>query len=291
MDNRINAIILLVIGTIFWGMTFAFTKTALNDIDAYSFLAFRFLIGTILLSLVFFNRLFKINFSTIYKGFLLSIPLTIAFFTQTIGLEFTTASNGGFITAFAIVIVPFLDAINRKSLPSSRIILAIAIATIGLLLITATSISSFNPGDLLMIICAIAFAFYIILVAKESGKSDAILITIVQLLVVSISSFFMALLFDGIQIPSSRDSWTGILFCALFATTFMYTVQNHYQQFLSTNTTVIIFSLEPFFAAITAVVMLSESLSGNIIIGGILIITGTIISEFRMKVAVKKCNL
>lgn len=283
MSNKTTAILLLVLGTIFWGMTFAFTKNALNDIDTYSFLAFRFLIAALSLALIFFRRLQKIDFNIIYKGVILSIPLTIGFLTQTMGLEYTTASNGGFLTALSVIIVPIINTIYNKRLPSLKSTISILIASLGLLLITGTSLKTFNYGDLLMLICAIAFAFYIVQVSRESGKSDAILVTLIQLIIVSICSFFMAFISNGISLPSSNESWTGILFCALFATTFMYTVQNHYQQYLSTNTTVIIFSLEPFFAAITAVIMLSEILSTSIFTGGILIIFSMIMSEIKIK--------
>lgn len=284
MNNKITGILLLVLGTIFWGMTFAFTKNALNDIDTYSFLAFRFLIASSSLALLFLNRLKNIDFNVIYKGVILSIPLTIGFLTQTMGLEYTSASNGGFLTAISVIIVPIINTIYTKRFPSFKSTISILIASLGLLLITGTSVKTFNHGDLLMLICAIAFAFYIVQVSRESGKSDAILVTLIQLIVVSICSFFMAFLSDGIKIPSSTDSWTGILFCAIFATTFMYTIQNHYQQYLSTNTTVIILSLEPFFAAITAVIMLSEELTTSIFIGGFLIIFSMIMSEIKFKV-------
>lgn len=286
MTQKGKAITLLTIGTAFWGMTFAFTKEALNDIDAYSFLAFRFLLASVTLALVFYKRLKNINFQILYKGLLLSIPLCLAFITQTIGLEYTSALNAGFLTALAIVIVPFLVAIYKRALPSFKTLVTIGIATIGLFLITGTSIQSFNFGDLLMLLCALAFAIYIVLVSLESGKVDSILLTLVQLVVVSLFSILMALLNDGLKVPSSTDSWIGIVFCALFATTFMYTVQNHYQQYLSTTTTVVIFSLEPLFAAITAFVVLSETITISIIGGGVLIIGSMLMSEMKFKKAI-----
>ena len=286
MTQKGKAITLLTIGTAFWGMTFAFTKEALNDIDAYSFLAFRFLLASVTLALVFYKRLKNINFQILYKGLLLSIPLCLAFITQTIGLEYTSALNAGFLTALAIVIVPFLEAIYKRKLPSFKTLSTIGIATIGLFLITGTSIQSFNFGDLLMLLCALAFAIYIVLVSLESGKVDSILLTLVQLVVVSLFSILIALLNDGLNVPSSSDSWIGIVFCALFATTFMYTVQNHYQQYLTTTTTVVIFSLEPLFAATTAFVMLSETITISIIGGGVLIIGSMLMSEMKFKKAI-----
>jgi drug/metabolite transporter (DMT)-like permease len=158
-------------------------------------------------------------------------------------------------------------------------VIAVLLSAVGLAFITLSGSLSLNMGDLWILICVFAFAVYMIMVSKESGKHDSVLLTLVQLVCVAVFSFILSLRKEGLAVPMHYDEWQGIIFCSLFATTFMYTVQNHYQQFLSVTSTAIIFSLEPLFAAITAFIVLNEGITVKTIIGGSLLIGGMIASE------------
>lgn len=288
-SQKQKAIILLVIGTIFWGMTFVFIKEAVNSLSVSLFLFYRFALASLSLALVFYKRLSKINVHLIYKGVLLSIPLCIGFVTQTIGVKYTSASNAGFITGLSVVMVPVLVSLVEKKWPDKGTILAVVMATTGLALITLSSGLTLNIGDLWVLACAFAFALYIYMVSKESGKHDSILLTLVQLVVVTIFSLILSINEGSLIMPTNYLEWKGIIFCALFATTYMYTVQNHYQQFLTATSTAIIFSLEPLFAAITAFIVLEEEITLNIVTGGILILAGMLVSELYKKFSFVKC--
>jgi drug/metabolite transporter (DMT)-like permease len=282
MENKSNkrtAIVLLLIGTVFWGMTFVFIKEAVSTLGVYNFLFYRFLIAALSLMIVFYKRLPNIEMNTIYKGVLLSLPLSLGFISQTIGIKYTSASNAGFITGLSVVIVPILLSLASRSLPKQGTVIAVLLSAVGLAFITLSGSLSLNMGDLWILICAFAFAVYMIMVSKESGKHDSVLLTLVQLVCVAVFSFILSLSKEGLSVPMHYDEWQGIIFCSLFATTFMYTVQNHYQQFLSVTSTAIIFSLEPLFAAITAFIVLNEGITVKTIIGGSLLIGGMIASE------------
>ena len=279
MQKKTIAITLLVIGTLFWGMTFVFVKEAVNNLNVYAFLAYRFIIAAMCLMMVFYKRLKGITNEIVYKGVLLSIPLCIGFVTQTIGVKYTSASNAGFITGLSVVFVPLLEAFINRQRPHNKSLLAMIMATVGLALITLSQSLNLNVGDLWILICAVAFAVYILMVDRESGRIDAVLLTLVQLSVVGLFSLFMAIYNGVLTVPVGYLEWRGILFCALFATTFMYTVQNHYQQYLSTTTTAIIFSLEPLFAALTAFIVIDEDITIKMVCGGVLMIAGMIYSE------------
>lgn len=279
ISQKQQGILLLVIGTIFWGMTFVFIKEAVETLNVASFLFYRFALAALSLAIVFYKRLAKINVDVIYKGVLLSIPLCIGFVTQTIGVKYTTASNAGFITGLSVVIVPLIVSMMDRVWPNRATVIAVVLSTAGLALITLNESLSLNVGDWWVFACAFAFAVYVYMVSRESGKHDSILLTLVQLVVVAIFAFVLGVSSEGISIPSSYIEWQGIAFCALLATTFMYTVQNHYQQFLTATSTAIIFSLEPLFAAITAFIVLQEEITSKIVVGGLLILSGMIICE------------
>ncbi|MBP1600183.1 MAG: protein of unknown function transrane [Acidobacteria bacterium] len=58
-------------------------------------------------------------------------------------------------------------------------------------------------------------------------------------------------------------------------------MQNWAQRFTTPNRTALIFSIEPFFAAIFAYLLLDQTLGTREWFGGILVITGIITSEYR----------
>lgn len=80
MNIKIKTILLLLLGTIFWGMTFVFIKDAVSLISVTNFLAYRFLLAALVLVFIFFKRLKKFNSDTLKYGAILAIPLMISFF-------------------------------------------------------------------------------------------------------------------------------------------------------------------------------------------------------------------
>ena len=283
MNIKIKAILLLLLGTIFWGMTFVFIKDAVSLISVANFLGYRFLLATLILACLFFKRFRKYDWNTLKYGALLSIPLLFSFLAQTIGLQYTSASKGGFITGLSVVFVPLILSAIQKRLPSLNILIAVILATMGLAFLTLGSHLSLNIGDSWVFLSAILFASYIIMVGRYAGKSDAILLSVTQFLCVG----FICVSYSGVKgelhFPGEYKVWQAIIFTALFATAFMYTVQNYYQKYISEITTSIIFSFEPLFAAITAYFYLNEELTERTIVGGLMIFAGILFAEIKME--------
>src|SRR5699024_7953476 len=95
-----------------------------------------FLSGAILLAIIFHKKLPNIQQSTLIKGAILGIILYAAFALQTVGLQFTTPSKSGFLTAINVVIVPFIGmAFFRKKLNKFELIGA-CLAILGVALLS-----------------------------------------------------------------------------------------------------------------------------------------------------------
>ena len=283
MNIKIKAILLLLVGTIFWGMTFVFIKDAVSLMSVASFLGYRFLLATLLLVCIFFKRFRNYDWDTLKYGALLSVPLLFSFLAQTIGLQYTSASKGGFITGLSVVFVPLILSAIQKRLPSLNILIAVILATMGLAFLTLGSHLTLNIGDSWVFLSAILFASYIVMVGRYAGKSDAILLSITQFLFVGLICISYSGIQGDLNFPREYKVWQAIIFTALFATAFMYTVQNYYQKYISEITTSIIFSFEPLFAAITAYFYLNEALTERTLMGGLMIFAGILFAEIKMK--------
>jgi drug/metabolite transporter (DMT)-like permease len=95
-----------------WGMEFALVHQALESLAPNTFNALRFLVAIITLAVYFLVSRYRwrqqLNRATVHHGVLLGVLLFIGFSTQSIGLQYTTASNGGFITGLNVVLVPVI---------------------------------------------------------------------------------------------------------------------------------------------------------------------------------------
>jgi drug/metabolite transporter (DMT)-like permease len=283
MNVKVKAIVLLLIGTIFWGMTFVFIKDAVSLMSVTGFLGYRFLLAGIVLALIFIRRLKGLNVKTFKYGLLMSVPLLASFLAQTIGLQYTTASKGGFITGLSVVFVPLILSVLQRKMPRMNIFVAVIMATSGLALLTLGSSLHLNVGDTWVFLSAILFAIYIIMVGNISRKCDGILLSISQFLIVGVLCTAYAGFNGELIVPTQFKLWQAILFTALFATAFMYTVQNYYQKYISEITTSIIFSFEPLFAAVTAFFYLNEELTEKTLVGGLLIFIGILFAELKVR--------
>jgi len=282
MRKQLIADLSLLIVVIVWGYTFVAIKNALADITPFNFIALRLTLAFIILLVVFRKRLRGLNKYTIIRGGIIGIFLFFAYAFQTVGLKYTTASNAGFITGFSVVLVPVFSAFILKARPSVESSVGVACAIAGLYFLSYSEGYKINKGDVLVLFCALAVAFHILTVGYYTKKTDSILLTIVQIGVVSILSIISALMFEDTVIPHGRVVWEAIFITAIFGTVGAYLIQNIMQRFTSSTHTALIFSGEPVFAGIFGYYLLGERLSSWSVLGCILILSGMAISELRI---------
>ncbi|MBU4349087.1 DMT family transporter [bacterium] len=281
----IQAEFYLLIIVIIWGSTFALIKGVIDTIPPYTFLTYRFLLAALILVLIFWKRLKKLNIMILKKGSLIGIFLFLGYTLQTVGIKYTTATKAGFITGFSVVLVPIISFLLLKEKVSRDSVVGVVLATLGLWFLNYNSSFIFNLGDFLVLLCAFSFAMHIISVGLFSKKLDYVLLAITQITVVFILSLLMALIFErpAIHLSYSSDIWWSIVITGVFATALAFYMQNKFQRYSTATKTAIIFSGEPLFAAIFAYLLLGEKVGLIAWIGGLLIIFGMIISQSKFK--------
>jgi len=282
MRKQFFADITLLIVVIIWGYTFVAIKNALSGVTPFNFIAVRFSIAFLILIVVFRKRLSGLNKFVILRGSVIGIFLFFAYAFQTVGLKYTTASNAGFITGFSVILVPVFSALILKVRPSVESTAGVICAIAGLFFLSYNEGYVINKGDILVLFCALAVAFHILTVGYYTKQTDSILLTIVQIGVVTILSVISALIFEKPVLPQSTVVWQAIFVTSIFATVGAYLVQNIMQRFTSSTHTALIFSGEPVFAGIFGYFLLGERLSSWSIAGCIMILAGMIISELTI---------
>lgn len=279
--RQVRADLMLLGVAAVWGATFVVVQDALNGIGPYFFLAIRFSMACLFLSLIFFNKLKKINRVNLAAGFFIGIFLFGGYAFQTVGLKYTGAANAGFITGLSVVLVPLFTAIGYRRLPSRFLILGVLSATAGLGLLAIGEAFSVNRGDVLVFFCAICYALHIILVGRYAARLDPVLLAIIQIGTVSAISFIFGLALEEMPAEITRPVWTALLITAIPATALAFLIQNKVQQFTSTTHTAIIFTTEPVFAALTAFLFANEFLAARQLVGCFLILAGMLAVELK----------
>jgi len=285
MEKRNIFLILLVLGTAFWGISFSVTKLAIGENQSTLFLFYRFLLATIVLSIVFWKYVKKLDSNSVKTGAKLALSLVLGIYLQTLGIIHTSASQCSFVAGITVVIIPVLKLIvYRKSAPL-KIWIAAFTALTGLFVISIKENFSIGTGDLYTIAGAFCFAVYLIQIEKESKVRDIISTIVPMFATCSLLAFLLTLSQENISwIPQQNPFWTGIIFCALFSTAYMYTISNISQKYISAERVSIIYLFEPVFGAIAAHFILGENISSRLLIGGMLIFTATLVSELKWQI-------
>ncbi len=273
-----------------WGTTFIVVQDAIASIPPMAFNGWRFLAGALALSIAYIwvpnKRKQDLSWKMVGVGVLLGTILFIGYGTQTLGLLYTTSSKAAFITGLSVILVPLLSFFLLKQPPKRTAFYGVILATGGLYLLTMVNSLALNRGDALALICAFAFGFHIIVTAKVTSFYSSFLLTIVQLLTVSILSFIGGLFLNGpVQTftlnPFSNGSvLLACVFTAVFATALAFLFQTRLQRYTTPTHVGLIFIMEPVFAALTALVWVHENLKVTTEIGGLLILAGMVLAEW-----------
>ncbi|MCD6559839.1 MAG: DMT family transporter [Palaeococcus sp.] len=268
---------LILLGiTAIWGFTFPAMKVSLSYMSPILFLAYRFGIASSLMLLIFRGRVLKKE--AFLEGALLGITLFFGHGFQIVGLKYTSASNSAFITSLYVIFTPFIAYFLLGDILKRRDFLSLGIAMLGLYLISGASLN-FNYGDLLTVLCALSFAFQIVLVQKF-GEKDYISLAFWQIFWNFLFSSAYAAFFEGIKIPNALSPWLGILYTSIFATVIAFTLQVKYQKETKAHKAALIYSSEPIFGHISAFLTIGEILSTRGYLGAMLIL-GAIWNEIR----------
>ena len=263
-----------------WGATFIIVKTAVEDLPPLPFLAIRFALAFITLIPFLYLQREHINKGAIIKGLLVGVFLFLGYVSQTIGLQYTTASNAGFITGLNVVIVPLLVAIYQKSFPRRAIMIGALCATAGLALLSIGPNFTINSGDPIVLICAFCFAAHIFFVGRFAPEVNATVLASFQILTVALLSGFGTLIIPQPAMVFSSYVWFGLILTALICTSLAFFLQSKMQQFTSASHTAIIFAGEPVFAALFAFLLAGEMLSNRGLLGAAFVLGGILIAEF-----------
>lgn len=267
----------LALATLMWGITFPVTRNALTEVDPFVFVSLRFTIATLVLLPMVYALFYRTTKKMLLGSFIIGILNAIAYLCQTIGLETVSSARAAFITGASVIFVPFLAPLFKLDRPTGLDFMCALLGFLGLYVLTDINYFHLNTGDLWVFLGAVSFSFQITYLQRLTQVvQDYKLLAFYQLF---FTLPFVSLLTRGHDFSSVFQPKTiiGILFCAIFATSLAYYLQNKYQKFTSAPKAALIFALEPVFASLFGYLLNRELLSKATIYGGLLLLLSLVL--------------
>jgi drug/metabolite transporter (DMT)-like permease len=286
MKRKLRADLALMFCSLIWGVTFVIVKNALDHTSVFVFLAVRFTLAAILMAAFRPSVLATIDREEIFAGLRLAFFMFAGYAFQTTGLQYTTASNSGFVTGSSVVLVPLLLGVFWGRRLTHWLYAGAFAALVGLYFLTvpAEGLRYLNYGDVLTFVGAGSYAVHIILVGEFTGEHSVSGLSLIQVAGCAAMAWVMTFVGAAIHWQPARfeKRWellAAIGVCAVFATAVAFTVQLWAQQYTSPGHAAILFALEPLFAVITSYFVLHERLTSRAMKGAGLVIAGIVIAE------------
>ena len=354
MNRRIiGADLLLLITAAVWGFGFVAQRSGMQYVGPFAFNGIRFLLGSLsLFPLIAWRRRNRLKMESARGGkaqgiigkqplntnspraewikrktlfrssFLAGTCLFIGVTLQQLGMMATTAGNAGFITGLYVVLTPVFGIfLGRKTGKPTWIAAILTFA--GLYLLSSSGIGSmgFNPGDLIVAIGGVFWAFHVLIIDRLVQSNDPLELSSGQFAFAGIYALIAAFLVEpllsswlGALDPSLLSfagtsglfSWKSlpalinglhsgalplslvssalvpILYGAFGSVGIGYTLQVVAQKNAPPAHATIILCLEGCFAALGGVLLLHEPIGPRTILGFTLMMAGMLISQWEL---------
>jgi drug/metabolite transporter (DMT)-like permease len=272
------ALAALIAVTVVWGVTFVQVKDAVEIYPLFAFLAVRFAIATVTLSVPGAGRIRGLGRSGVGAGALLGLLLAAGYALQTAGLERTTVSSTGFITGMYVVLTPVIALFLYRT----RIGLAawggVALSTAGLAMLSGIHAGS-ATGDLLVLAGAAVYSVQIVLMERYAPRFDALAFTLVEMLAACVGLGVVAISLGDLSTPRGWTVWGALLVTGVFASALAYLVQTWAQRRTSATRTALAFTMEPVFAALFGYTLAGDRLGAFGWGGCAAIMAGIVLAE------------
>jgi drug/metabolite transporter (DMT)-like permease len=260
-----------------WGSTFYLIKDLLDRVPVLDFLAIRFAIASVALYLIAPRALRRLSPTSRRNAVVLGLLYGLAQILQTAGLAHTAASVSGFITGMYVVCTPLLAALILRTRITAMTWGAVALATAGLGVLTLNGFA-IGYGEAITLVAAVLYALHIVGLGAWAGAREAMGMTIVQLIVITVLCF-VATVPDGIVLPSTTGDWLAIVYMAVVAGALALAGQTWAQAHLPPTRAAIIMTMEPVFAAFFAVLLGGELITVRMAVGGMMVLTAMLLVE------------
>lgn len=288
MNKHVSGIAALFLCTIIWGFAFIAQSVGMDKIGPFTFQAVRSALAVaFLVPFSFVMDLGHCSLSASFakwknptlwrNGLICGVALFVAASLQQVALVDTDAGKAGFLTAMYIVLVPLMGLFWGQKPPKTAIP-SVALAVVGLYLLSCMGSTGIQRGDLLLIACALGFTVQITLVSRLSAGMDGFRMNCIQCLTVCVLSLPF-LIWEQPHFADILACRVPLLFAGVLSMGVAYSLQIVGQKSVEPTAASLIMSLESAFAALGGWWLLGERMTAEEYTGCVLMFAAVVLSQ------------
>lgn len=277
----------------FWGVAFVSTKEVLNELSIYTLMMSRFAIGTIFLFLMLLFLREKILVKRKHLPYLCLLALIGVFahqYLQTTAIQFSNASDAGWIITFSPIFTAIISALFLQEAFNRVALTGMVTSIVGVLLLTSSSLfrdtdANVMWGNLLMIGVTFNWAIYSIALKKCQLPYSSLTITFYTTAIGFIFVFPLSVTEDHMQELGllSSTGWLHLAFIGICVSALGYWFWAKALTLLTATRVSVFLYLQPVATLLAAYMITDEQLNVMNVVGGILIILGVSIVNNQVK--------
>ncbi len=228
-----------------------------------------------------------------------SLPMSVAFMVQAAGLSWTTATLSAFLTNLTVFVTPGLERVLLGRRITRRLLAAVGLAVAGTMLMTlcrpaaaGSSVAGFGIGEILTLICAVAFAFQILWTGESAERLGPGRLTVGSFALLAAASWVAVLAAWPAQVPGALLAavvdrrflvWFAVM--TVLATALAMVLMNVFQRRVRPTEAAVVYTTEPVIAGVFAWVLRGpkEALGLYGLIGAALMIVADLLAAIRTK--------
>jgi drug/metabolite transporter (DMT)-like permease len=273
----------IMLQSVIYGVGNPLTKVAYESITPFWLLTFRFSIALFIFFLFFWKQIIsKLRTAKVSQYLPASLCMALAYITCNLALNWTSATNVGFLMSLPVIFTPLLATFILHQKYDFRYLPLQIIVVIGLYLLCSNEGGLIlNKGDICALITAIALSGALVFGKKSLESLDAVTISATQAGVTAFMSIVCALMFDDFSIVPNiaPTAWGVTIYLALTCTCIAYVLQNSALVRLSTSTVSMLQCTQPILTAVCSFIILRETMSYRGILGGLIIISAILVAN------------
>ena len=271
-----------------WGGMYVVSKVVLEIIPPFSLVSLRLILGALTLVLVLWMRGFFPTISRKQVWQVLGVGLVgygVSLSLQFLGTKLSTAANGSLVTSATSALVLIFAAILLKEKITALRLIALFLATLGVVAVIDPRSAQLNPdlflGNILLIGAAVTWALYSVLVRKTTQNLDVIPFSLIAFL-------------GGLPIVMPAGAWElktmgvgeislgavgGVLFLGIISTALAMVLWNNAFALMDASLASLTFFAQPVVGTVLGWLFLGERITPLFLFGGFLIGLGLVISS------------
>ncbi len=278
--SRTQANLLLLLVALIWGSAFVAQAHAKVGVEPYTFTGVRFLLGALIIAPFAWRDLRTVSRREVRPGrremmgvLVLGLLLMLGAVFQQIGINGTTVTNAGFLTALYVPLVPLISWLLLRARPHWSVWPTSLGCLVGTWLLSGAEQVAISTGDLWVIASSLFWALHVLLVGRVADRLAApFLVAAGQFLVCGLACLLWAVFTESISLAGIRLAAMPILYTGIISVGIAYTGQVVGQRYAEAADAAIILSAETLFAALFGFLLMGDRLSAAGLAGCALIL-------------------